>query len=146
MLESGGYKKSVLTTEDENKNPPPRQARRGKQRYKTVKTYFLREARFAAFRGLTLMVTAVISGFAWVAKLHIPNFHFAWGVVYERQYFVDLTSIILSQPSHCSITGLKEPLVYNSESTAAPVFFFLVFSVALAIANSLISKSMMSII
>jgi hypothetical protein len=36
-------------------------------------------ARFAAFNGLTRTVTTSISGFAWVAKLHIPKRHFAAG-------------------------------------------------------------------
>jgi len=43
------------------------------------KIYFLFEALLAAFNGLIRTLIISISGFAWVAKLQNPNFHFAAG-------------------------------------------------------------------
>ncbi len=42
--------------------------------------YFLPIALLEALSGLTFTFVVEISGFTWVAKLQIPNFHLASGV------------------------------------------------------------------
>lgn len=73
--------------------------------------YFLPMALLEAFSGLTLIVDVNTAGLAWVAKLQMPTFHLAAGAEYVLQNFCDSTSMILSQPSHLSMIGLKTPVV-----------------------------------
>jgi hypothetical protein len=80
--------------------------------------------RFEAFRGFILILSTLISLLTWVARLHLPFFHFMEGSGQDVQYQPVVNWTLRLQPLHASTTGWQVPplneqpfLVINTQST-----------------------------